>query len=169
MTVPFLLPKKDFKYDPDTHRFNNLNLQNWISRVHQAAVYRVPILLDIAGYIWTDMPAAETEMASTLRCNATCLGSPAEFRLDRGRLTTAGVASSKLRVEYWTGTGWADLADPAGSGDVLVDNVATTAGPWATIVRAALDTDPLIITIFGVGGNGVVDPEFHHIAVEFRL
>ena len=167
MTTPPTLPERQFK-SVDDHRLqmNNLFSENWMRRSHRAETYRVTLLAGSPAYPYNFNPGSDAEVTSQWRTKVTTTGAHDEFRIVRNVYQAAG-SGSKLRVKYWTGSAFDDLAATTGAGDVLIDSTYDGAGSWATIATGALHNDTLTITIYGESGSGTC--YLNSLAVEFRL
>lgn len=124
-----------------------------------------PTVLRAGADTWTNMPLAGTEYlgATTYRYRAPVTDK--YVRISIG-ITTAGVAASTLKIQYTTDatgvSGWADLTTNA---------ILTTAGPavstWTRTPSAAKGQDCLL-RIWGIGGDGAVDPVINFVALETK-
>ena len=119
---------------------------------------------------WVNMPAAETAFNGgvTPFYARPDLSQATEFRL--AVTQGAGAATgAKIRLKYWTGSGYADLATSAGAGDCTLGTSGTDAvvGSWAGIAVAARVASPTV-TVFGLGGDATADPTFYMIRMEYR-
>lgn len=114
---------------------------------------------------WLDMPAALTGFlgtgASTLV--SVDLTRAKEFRLCV-YISGAGVAGSRLRA---TDAAFLDLGTVVGAGDVSIAASGLTVGPWSPL-RAAVQIDPATVAVAGIGGNGLIDPSFGQLRMEYR-
>lgn len=131
-------------------------------------IYRCDILAVRPAVAWGAMPAAETEVFGDVGGHRVRAYTRwvTQFRILRN-VRIAGFAGSKLRVKYFDGAGFTDLAETAGAGDTLIDGIGEGSGPWSLINPAARQ-DTVTLAIFGVGGNGVVAPQFTWLGVEFH-
>lgn len=119
---------------------------------------------------WANMPAAETEYFGATRSRQRAnLVEARQARLGV-RVIVAGLAGAELRVKASpddTLANFVELADVAGAGDQLIDAVGTQLSAWFD-VAAANRTADRFVALFGIGGNGVADPQFGVIFAEFR-
>lgn len=119
---------------------------------------------------WANMPAAETELAGATRTRQRAdLADARQARLGV-RVIVAGSAGAELRVKASpndTLANFVELADVAGAGNVLINVVGTRLSGWFD-VAAANRTADRFVALFGIGGDGVADPSFGVIFVEFR-
>jgi hypothetical protein len=116
------------------------------------------------GSSWADQPAAETRFFNDQR----------SYRYADLRFATqvrivvdtnvAGASGAELRVQYSldAGLSWLPLG-PA----VSIAGVGVVAGAWAT-VAAATRIENALIRLSGINGNGVADPRFRSVSVQFR-
>lgn len=128
----------------------------------------IPTLL--TGYLWTNMPAAETAYPGGRHVRVTLtLAGATRFRLSCR--SNNAVSGAKLRVKYSTdgGSTFFDLASSAGAGDVALTvgaTVANTTSAWATIASGALAGD-ILLDLYGVSGDGSFDPTIQFAAIEW--
>lgn len=111
------------------------------------------------------MPLAGTEYLglTTYRFRAPVTGKYQRISI---AVATIGVAASTLKIQYTTdatgSTGWADLTTNA---------VLTATGPavstWSATPAGAKGQDCLL-RIWGIGGDGAVDPVISFVALETK-
>jgi hypothetical protein len=95
----------------------------------------------------------------------------AELRV--GYIFTVGNATSRLYVQYWTGSAWSGLA-ATGQVAVSIDSGANAPknGGWKTIKAAALTQNTseggLRLRVVGDGGNGTISPVFGAVTMAHR-
>ena len=122
---------------------------------------------------WTNMPAALTEIGTRFRqkSNLGALQSvsdvPIYARL-QANVVTAGFAGSKLRAQASpdNGSNWFYLDGNTGP-EVAIDSTGLQMSGW--IQCEDTNKVDLLFRLVGVGGNGVVDPEFSSITLEFKV
>jgi len=119
---------------------------------------------------WGNMPLALTELfdRTSLRIKTDLsVFTQARFVVN---MDTIGVVGAELHPEYDVGSGFLELADTAGGGDVIIDTLGTLFmldSGWFDVDALAL-VDDVVIRIVGSGGDGGTDPKFGHITLEFR-
>lgn len=109
--------------------------------------------------IWTDMPAAATELGTRWRVNARMDGVHGVRLLTN--VTGAGAASATLGVQYSTdgGSSW--------SSTVATVSVAATgpvAGSWASWPSGG--RGDVLMRVVGVDGDGAEDPQWAYLVME---
>lgn len=125
-----------------------------------------------AGYndlAWTNMPAAETLLASALAATGADLSGATEFRLIVF-VQVAGSSSAKLRVRDGGGGSKEttnETANVAGAGDVAINTTGVKFGSWVTM-RAGARIANGILWVYGLDGDAAADPVFRNIRVEYR-
>lgn len=124
-----------------------------------------PFATITATSVWTNMPAATTELyGSTVQRKRADLTNATEFRLHVG-LTTIGAAAATLTAEYAT-----NITTPTwttmGGGASIATTTGWKTGGW-TAVPAGAKAD-VLLRIVGVNGDGVADPNFTDIYLEVR-
>lgn len=141
--------------------------------------YATPIeivfVAQVTATAWTDMPSALTEfVGNTRHRRRKNLSNVTEWRL-AVHMTIAGVAGSKMGVQYSidAGTTWKGLDNGTAatqSTNVLALDQGTNislVSSWAAINSEARINDCLL-RITGNAGDGVIDPTFLIIALEVR-
>lgn len=129
-------------------------------------------LTDPQGIEFNNQPAVLTELFGNPNTRLSeDLTYCTQFRL-LTQVTTVGLAGSNLGIQYSLdgGTNWFGLDN--GTADVIstVVNLLTSTGH---IISGWTDIDSLgrvdvLLRIVGLDGNGVVDPAFTRIEVQFR-
>lgn len=124
----------------------------------------VPILSpDGASVIWTNMPAAVTELLGlTIHRSGVSLVAATTARIVVN-VIVAGVAGSTLRAQYSVNSGstWASLTNTV---SIAATGINFSGG---LAVPAAAKTLTTWIRVVGAGGDGTADPEFGNILVEW--
>ncbi len=128
----------------------------------------ITFLAQGATYTWTNQPAAVTEFG----------GLPERFRtridlsnVNQARLTVVraggtATATATIAVQYSTDlTNWFYLDGTSGP-SVNISTVGLQVSPWVNIASGA--KGDVYLRIVGSGGNGVADPQFGLITVQFR-
>ena len=127
------------------------------------ALASIPLVLDAAAQVWTNMPAALTEFrALTIYRMKADLTNASSVRLV-ARQEVAGSANAQLRVQYAlteAGT-WTDLCSVAVG---LLTGVK--AGAWSALPAAA--KADVFLRLVGISGDGVADPSFGAIYLQAR-
>jgi len=126
----------------------------------------IPTLL-AANAVWTNMPAALTFFQGSTRwVTSTDLTGATQVRLKVFMSTTVGATGSRLRVMYRTLADGMDVT-PAkwislgASVNVEASITASLAfGDSGYINVATLAKAPILIGVFGIGGDGAIDPNF---------
>ncbi len=124
----------------------------------------VPFLHDSAVSVWTNMPAAKTELFGTTLHRT---------KVDLTNVTgvtfvvnvqTAGVAGSKLRIEYSTDEiNWAYLVAASSGPEVTVDATGVKTSGAVNIDSGAKAN--VFLRVVGISGDGAVDPAFGSISL----
>jgi hypothetical protein len=138
-------------------------------------VLRVDFAIPIyAALAWTNMPAALSFLMNTATAGKSItrsdLSSFTQCRLLVNKQATAGAASSKLILRYYTG--WSQTASnylDIGTSEVSVaTNVQNTflATNWINLAAGA--KADVYIAVLGSGGDGALDPAFGIISAEFK-
>ncbi len=120
--------------------------------------------------VWTNMPNPVTEflgLNGEHRAIAE-LASAAQARLVVD-LQTVGAATGRLAVQYWDGAAWQYLDGVSGPFVQIatINGVPPNVGAWVNLTPAARTGDR-IVRLVGSGGDGVADPQFGLILLEFR-
>lgn len=144
----------------------------WVNRRPPSTIVTLFAPSATAGDMtWANMPAAVTGFLgntnSTFEFRADTQFAT-EYRLTVRVASPAGATGAELFLEYWTGSAWADAASTAGAGDVLIDTATTTVTAAFTAFVAAAKAASALFRLAGKGGDGVVDPAFGLITLEFR-
>jgi len=114
--------------------------------------------------IWTNMPAAETELFGETGNRA---------RADLSRFTevrtvvsviTAGYSGAGIGAMYHPGTSWTALVSSFNA--AVIDATGVKVGIWVAIPAGALDN--VSLRAVGYSGDGIVDPAFGYVGLEFR-
>lgn len=116
---------------------------------------------------WTNMPAAVTEFlgAATDRQKLD-LSNSTEYRIVVYQ-QVAGLAGADLNVQYSLDGSSFSAADTTGAGELDVGTgTGIKYGSWATLVAGA--TDDVWIRVVGKQGDGVVDPQFRQVKIQFK-
>src|SRR5574343_444356 len=117
---------------------------------------------------YTNLPAALTEWPSgsvVMRKKVNLTGA-VQFRL-MATQSVAGFAGSKIRLRYSTNNSTFNDLDSDTSGDLDVGTgTGVKVGAWTNIVAGA--KQEVWLSIFGISGNGVVDPAFRQLYAEFK-
>lgn len=123
----------------------------------------VPFLHDSAVSVWTNMPAAKTELfgVTTHRTKVDLTNvTGVTFVVN---VQTAGVAGSKLRVEYSTDEStWAALQATGNAPEVAID--ATGVKTAAATIDAGAKAN-VFLRVVGISGDGATDPAFGSVAL----
>lgn len=137
-----------------------------------ASVLVVPFCTSTtAAAAWTNMPAAEAFLFGSHRVvTKVDLANFTQCRLIVNKQATAGAAASKLFVKYRstfnaTATNYSDIGASAIEVAVNVQN-SVLASAWVDLVVGA--KADVFVTVNGSGGDGVLDPAFGSIAVQFK-
>lgn len=131
------------------------------------ALTAIPFHMTGTASVWTNMPAALTEM----------FGDPKRHMLDMAAYTqarlivyvsTSGVAGSVLRAQYWDGAAWQYLATTAPEVSLVVTPQGQMSyGAWAPLVAGAKSAEREV-RIVGLNGDGVVDPVLTNVFLYLR-
>ncbi len=118
---------------------------------------------------WKLMPAALTEMFDVdkaIRINVSALNfTEARFFVRKsGILAFAG---SEIHPQYDAGAGFVELASVVNALDIAIDVNGTFDTGFQPIAALAQVND-IEIRLVGSGGNGIVEPEFGLLAIEFK-
>ena len=134
----------------------------------------VPFFLIHAGAAtdseWLNMPAAATELFGLTRHRIQLdLSGAVQFRVTV-EVSAVGAAGSALRPRYSTNSGgaWTNLA---GAGVTTGDSpglatLGQRVGAWTDIDPLALKD--VLVSIWGVDGNGTADPRFANVSLQLR-
>ena len=123
---------------------------------------------------WTNQPAATTEIFGVAsRRTSVSIGSADQARV-HAEVSVAGAAGATLGVQYSTDAGvtWIFL-DGTADGDlgaitpqVAIGTTGAKISAWMQLTGGA--RGDVLIRLVGDGGDGVADPGFFRLAVEFR-
>jgi len=137
-----------------------------------ASVLVVPFCTSTAANAaWTNMPAAESFLFASHRVvTKVDLTNFTQCRLVVNKQATAGAASSILFVKYrtafdTTATNYLAIGALAVQVAINVQN-SVLASAWVDLVAGA--KADVFLTVNGSGGDGVLDPGFGSISVQFR-
>lgn len=131
----------------------------------------LPIVADAAGFTWTNMPAALTFLNGSHRFSTKAdLTSYTQVRIIVNKQGTAGAASSKIRLLYRTAfdatvANWLTIGASEVEVAVNVTNTVIDSG-WINLVAGA--KADVFLTVAGISGDGVLDPIFGSIVVQFK-
>lgn len=121
----------------------------------------LPILLDvfIGAIVWTNMPAALTELNGTTNGRVLLdLSKAQEFRLV-GSTQVAGFAGSTLLAQADIGAGFVALGNP--NPTMVLDGALGVKSTAFTPIVQALRVAGVTLRIAGQDGDGIVDPNFN--------
>jgi hypothetical protein len=121
----------------------------------------------------TNAPATEQALANSYHFIYTNLSTYTTFRFGIARAGTAGAAAFNIYIKYktgacntLTGSSWSNLsASDFNLSATAANNVQATAS-YNSIVAGA--QDDVCVGAFSVGGDGVLDPQFRNVWVEFK-
>lgn len=116
---------------------------------------------------WVNMPAALTELfGNALFRQKFDLTNFTQFRI-LAQIIAVGFGSSLLRVQYSTdGITWLGLENGGNSNiSVVLNSLGLVVSAWGNLVLARQD---VFLRIAGSGGNGVADPVFGNISIQFK-
>ncbi len=118
---------------------------------------------------WLNMPVAQTELFGAVwGRRAADLDQMTEFRLIVNQ-STAGAAAAFFRAQYSDdgGNTWNNLESATTSADLIVGaGTGLKIGAWGVMESAA--AGEVQLRLVGQSGDGVTDPGFRYIAIEFR-
>jgi hypothetical protein len=113
------------------------------------------------------MPVAQTELLGTAwGQRAADLTDLTQFRLVVNQ-SVAGAAAAFLRVQYSSDSGatWHDLQSGGTSADLVVGaGTGLKVGAWGLLSTSS----DVRLRIVGQSGDGIADPVFRYIGIEFR-
>jgi len=116
------------------------------------------------AFTWTNMPAALTEfLGLTIHRQGGSLQKIEEVRLV-ANVIVVGQAGGVLRAQWSTGGAFADFA--TNGAQIPIDSTGFKRSAWVSIPTAA--RGDCALRIVGVGGNGVLDPQFGVVLIEGR-
>ncbi len=141
---------------------------NW-NADHQTPPFVIPMLLQHGIVAWTNMPAALTEYNAGNRTRIKCdLTNVDQVRLTIA-VTTAGTATSEIRLQYATDgdtqNTWAFL-DGADGPKANMGSVGARASAWAALVTGA--KADVWVRAVGINGDGAIDPVVGNIVLHCR-
>ncbi len=116
---------------------------------------------------WTNMPAAVTEFpgATTARFKVDLSGVE-QFRIVVYQ-QVAGFAGADFNLQYSLNNSTFQAADTGAAGELDVGTgTGVKVGAWASLVDAA--RQDVWLRLVGKQGDGVVDPQWRQVAVQFR-
>lgn len=131
----------------------------------------VPILNQLAAAAWTNMPVAETFFAGSHRhATQVDLTDFTQVRLVVNKQATAGAANSIIFAKYRatfdaTVGNWSAIGTSAVSVAVNVQNTVL-ASAWVDLAAGA--RADVLVCCAGASGDGVLDPQFGAISLQFR-
>jgi len=116
---------------------------------------------------WTNMPAAETELPTSPRYRTKVdLTNYRQARMVVNVLTAGATTPAKLLVQYSTDeTTWYYLDGSSGP-SVNIDATGVKVGSWVNLTSGA--KADVFLRIVGIDGDGVADPQFNEITVQFK-
>lgn len=131
--------------------------------------WEVPIMAhSTSNSVWTNMPLALTEFMNTQYSTRrkVNLQNVTHYRIVVNQ-AVAGYAGADFNVQYSTNGSTFQALDTAGAGELDVGTgVGVKYGAWATLVDAG--KGDVWIRLVGKDGNGVVDPSWRYIAIQFK-
>lgn len=131
--------------------------------------WEVPIMAhSTSNSVWTNMPLAVTEFMNTQYSTRrkVNLTNCTHYRICVNQ-AVAGYAGADFNVQYSTNGSTFQALDTASAGELDVGTgVGVKYGAWASIVDAA--KGDVWIRLVGKDGNGVVDPSWRYIAIQFK-
>lgn len=127
-------------------------------------VVTVPFLGASTG--WLDMPAALTQLGGVAIRVPMDLSGFSQARII-AEVETAGAAGADLRGYYATTSGGSYAALDGGTGpEIAIGTTGFKESSWATIAAAA--RGEVYLQVYGIDGDGAVDPVFNSVALQFR-
>ena len=127
----------------------------------------VQILNDNDTIIWINQPLALTEIFGNTRArNLADLSEMNECRFF-GNILGGGFAGSVLFPEVDVGAGFVELANVAGDLNLDIQTLGIFDTGFQPIIAGAKIESPSI-RLAGTGGNGMTDPAFNQLVLEFR-
>lgn len=141
-----------------------------------SGVLRVPFSVPVlAATVWTNMPAAASFFLSTATVAKSATGidltNYTQCRLLVNKQGTSGASASKLILRYkaspftQTVANYIDIGTSEVSVAINVNNTFL-ATAWKTLAEGA--KADVYVDIIGSGGDGVLDPAFGSVVVEFK-
>lgn len=132
-------------------------------------ISNVPFLVGAgANVVWTNMPAAVTELlGSAFNRIRYDLTAATQYRIIVNQ-AVAGFAGSDINLQYSTDNTTYFAADTAAAGELDVGTgTGVKTGAWTNLVAGAKSN--AFLRIVGKQGDGVADPAFRQINVQFRV
>lgn len=130
------------------------------------------VTLASSGFVNQNEPAAETAFYASYYMVKTNLSTYTQFRFGVARAAQSAAATSIAYPKFLNGTcntlvgsSWTNLSTSNPSLSMYVPNQAQ-ASPWYDIVNTA--KDDVCVMIFTQGGDGVLDPQYRNLWVEFK-
>jgi parallel beta-helix repeat protein len=130
-------------------------------------IHNVTIMSTATAATWTDMPAALTEFLGVTRHRVSYdLRRALQVRL-MVNVATAGAADAKLRAQYSKdgGATWSYL-DGATGPEVAIGTTGLKVSSWAYLPTGAMAE--VLLRVVGLDGDGVADPAFNNLILQFR-
>lgn len=124
-----------------------------------------------AAVTWTNMPAAETFLLGSHRhATKVDLTNFTQVRLVVNKQATAGAAASIIYAKYRTAFdatvgNWSAIGTSAVSVAVNVQNTILSSS-WIDLAAGAIAD--VFVCLAGSGGDGVLDPTFGNVVLQFR-
>jgi hypothetical protein len=117
---------------------------------------------------WLNMPAATTELfGNTARRTKLDLTYATHYRIVVDQVT-AGFSTADFNLQYSTDNVTYAAADTAAAGEVAVGaGTGLKVGSWAALVTGA--KADIYLRIVGKQGDGIVDPVWRQIRVQFKM
>jgi hypothetical protein len=138
----------------------------------KASLNKAQIDITMAAGTWTNMPAASTVGFGTwVNAAKVDLSLFTQGRIVINKLGTAGASSAVIRVRYATSYSqiignYLQMGSSEIQGAINVTNSMVDSG-WIDLVAGA-KADNIFIVLNGINGDGVLDPVFGNIHVQFR-
>lgn len=120
-------------------------------------------------FTWTNMPLAATVFGgASFQIKALVdLRGMTQYRILAG-MRAAGAAGADLDVEYSTDDAtYNDMELSGTGGEVAIGSAAFNVGAWTDMAVAA-QANEIYLRIIGKDGDGVVDPTFDIVIIQFR-
>lgn len=149
--------------------------QRWLAQVEEVFLRvlggrgtpaTVPVLIDGADVVWTNMPLAQQEL---LGATAHRVPMPLNaVRLARlmANVTVVGAAAAQLAVQQSADqVSWGGL-DGATGPSVNINATGLVVSAWVRVDGAALKDR--VLRVVGSGGDGAADPAFRWIGLQLR-
>lgn len=138
--------------------------------VASPGLLNLPFCTDASGFIWTNMPAAESFLLGQSRfVQLVDLRAYTSGRLVVNKQAVAGAANSKLTLKWApafsaTATAYQNLGATEAWCRINGQNTVT-GSPWTALTGSA--RGDVFLTINGASGDGVLDPGFGNISAQF--